>query len=120
MNEGPVITGEEEDATVLSLHAKLFKFENTKDWKEKGTGNLRLNMNKQTNKYRLIMRTDGTMKLILNMLLFPKMSTKKQNDKSLVITGLDETGQLGNFLIRVGKTDTINALLEKIEYGKNS
>lgn len=47
--------------------AKLFRFEKeSKEWKERGTGDVRLLKHKKTNKTRLVMRRDKTLKVCAN------------------------------------------------------
>lgn len=52
---------------VLYRRAKLFRYEaEGKEWKERGTGDVRLLKHKQTNKTRLVMRRDKTLKVCAN------------------------------------------------------
>ena len=47
--------------------AKLFRFTpDTSEWKERGTGDVRLLQNKETKKVRLVMRRDKTLKVCAN------------------------------------------------------
>ena len=49
--------------------AKLFRFVKTDlEWKERGTGDVRLLAHKQTGKVRLVMRRDKTLKVCANHL----------------------------------------------------
>jgi len=60
-------TGEEEDEVVFKLRAKLFRFDSaSSEWKERGTGDVRLLQNKQSKKIRLVMRRDKTLKVCAN------------------------------------------------------
>jgi len=60
-------TGEEEDDVVFKLRAKLFRFDSaSSEWKERGTGDVRLLQNKQSKKIRLVMRRDKTLKVCAN------------------------------------------------------
>ncbi|CAE6522387.1 unnamed protein product [Rhizoctonia solani] len=58
----------EEDEDVLTKHrAKLFRFESTtSEWKERGTGDVRLLQHKVTKKVRVLMRRDKTLKICAN------------------------------------------------------
>jgi len=58
-------TGEENDDVLFKLRAKLFRFDSS-EWKERGTGDVRLLQNKQTKKVRLVMRRDKTLKVCAN------------------------------------------------------
>lgn len=47
--------------------AKLFRFErDTKEWKERGTGDVKLLKNRDNKKVRLVMRRDKTLKVCAN------------------------------------------------------
>lgn len=49
--------------------AKLFRFDNGESqWKERGTGDVRLLKHKETKKVRLVMRRDKTLKVCANHL----------------------------------------------------
>jgi len=49
--------------------AKLFRFDNEpSEWKERGTGEVRLLQHKETHKIRLVMRRDKTLKVCANHL----------------------------------------------------
>ncbi|KAK7550937.1 hypothetical protein IWX46DRAFT_429720 [Phyllosticta citricarpa] len=77
--EQDVKTGEEDEETVFSCRAKLFNFvtvtDDKKEWKERGIGNLKLNVLKQSRadqeakvpkKARFVMRADGSHRVVLN------------------------------------------------------
>jgi len=60
-------TGEEEDNVIFKMRAKLFRFDaGSSEWKERGTGDVRLLQNKETSKIRLVMRRDKTLKVCAN------------------------------------------------------
>jgi Ran-binding protein 1 len=49
------------------MRAKLFKFDReSKEWKERGTGDVRLLKHKENSKTRLVMRRDKTLKVCAN------------------------------------------------------
>ena len=52
---------------MLPRRAKLFRFDITSsEWKERGTGDVRLLAHKETKKVRLVMRRDKTLKVCAN------------------------------------------------------
>ena len=52
---------------VVARRAKLFRFESsTNEWKERGTGDVKLLAHKETKKVRLVMRRDKTLKVCAN------------------------------------------------------
>ncbi|KAK6991490.1 hypothetical protein R3P38DRAFT_2479270, partial [Favolaschia claudopus] len=65
-----VLTGEEDETTVLAVFGKLFQMEGDQ-WKERGVGTLKLNSGGVAP--RLLMRNNKVHKIILNVKLFPEM-----------------------------------------------
>jgi len=60
-------THEEDEDVVFKMRAKLFRFESgSAEWKERGTGDVRLLGHKETKKIRLVMRRDKTLKVCAN------------------------------------------------------
>uniref|UniRef100_A0A9J8BGG4 Ran-binding protein 3-like n=1 Tax=Cyprinus carpio carpio TaxID=630221 RepID=A0A9J8BGG4_CYPCA len=93
-----VRTGEESESNVLQMQCKLFVFEMTsQSWVERGCGVLRLNdmasAEDGTLQSRLVMRTQGSLRVILNTKLWPQMQVDKASEKSLRITAMDTEEQ---------------------------
>merc|ERR1712093_892742 len=66
-NQVETSTGEESEDTLFKMRAKLFRFEReAKEWKERGTGDLKLLKSKQTGKVIVLMRRDKTLKICAN------------------------------------------------------
>ncbi len=60
-------TNEELEVQTFKMRAKLFKFDReSREWKERGTGDVRLLKHKENNKTRLVMRRDKTLKVCAN------------------------------------------------------
>ncbi|KFV59773.1 Ran-binding protein 3, partial [Tyto alba] len=102
-----VITGEEAESNVLQIQCKLFVFDkNSQSWVERGRGLLRLNDMASTDdgtlQSRLVMRTQGSLRLILNTKLWAQMQIDKASEKSIRITAMDTEDQgVKVFLISV-------------------
>lgn len=82
-----VKTNEELEEEVYKHRAKLFKFDGTsKEWKERGTGDVRLLKHKENGKTRLVMRRDKTLKVCANHYLVPDMKLQPNvgSDRSWV------------------------------------
>lgn len=107
-----VKTGEESESNVLQIQCKLFVFEKTaQSWIERGRGLLRLNDMASTEdgtlQSRLVMRTQGSLRLILNTKLWPQMQVDKASEKSVRITAMDTEDQgVKVFLISASSKDT--------------
>jgi len=80
-------TNEELEEQVFKMRAKLFKFDReSKEWKERGTGDVRLLKHKENGKTRLVMRRDKTLKVCANHYVVPdmKLSPNVGSDRSWV------------------------------------
>jgi Ran-binding protein 3 len=111
-NQNLAATGEEAEETMFSCRAKLFHFE--KEWKERGVGTVKLNIHYAVKedpaeapeqRARLIMRTDGVHRVVLNTPVFKGMKfgtpeCKEPNGKTLNLTGM-ENGKPALFLLKV-------------------
>ena len=65
--EVEVKTNEEQEEQVFKMRAKLFRFDReSKEWKERGTGDVRLLKHRENKKTRLVMRRDKTLKVCAN------------------------------------------------------
>ncbi|CAH6721964.1 ran-specific GTPase-activating protein 1 [[Candida] jaroonii] len=68
-----VKTNEENEEVLHKVRAKLFKFNGeTKEWKERGTGDVKFLKHKETSKVRLLMRRDKTLKICANHFISPE------------------------------------------------
>lgn len=84
-----VKTNEEDEEVLHKVRAKLFKFHgDTKEWKERGTGDVKFLKHKKTEKVRLLMRRDKTLKICANHLIQPDCELKANigSDRSWVYT----------------------------------
>ncbi|XP_053513311.1 ran-binding protein 3-like isoform X1 [Artibeus jamaicensis] len=107
-----VITGEEAEHNVLKINCKLFVFnKTTESWTERGRGALRLNDTASgdcgVSQSRLIMRNQGSLRLILNSKLWAQMEIQRANHQNLQITATDlEDCSIKVFLIQANAKDT--------------
>ncbi|KAL1984248.1 hypothetical protein VTN96DRAFT_9300 [Rasamsonia emersonii] len=80
-------TNEELEEQVFKMRAKLFRFDReTREWKERGTGDVRLLKHKENHKTRLVMRRDKTLKVCANHYIVPDMKLQPNvgSDRSWV------------------------------------
>ena len=128
-----VETGEEEEETIFNARAKLFHFED-KQWKERGVGNLKINVRYEpmtfpdesngngesadddleggitpmARKGRVLMRTDGVHRVILNSPVFKEMNVgtkdgEEPTGRTMMLTGMEE-GRPKGFQVKVSGT----------------
>ncbi|KAK1924464.1 RanBP1 domain-containing protein [Papiliotrema laurentii] len=108
-------TGEEDDEVLFKMRAKLFRFiKADAEWKERGTGDVRLLKNKETGKVRLLMRRDKTLKICANHIISAeqKLSPNVGSDRSWVWNVLadyaDGEPSAETLAIRFGNSENAN------------
>uniref|UniRef100_A0A3B4AM81 RanBD1 domain-containing protein n=1 Tax=Periophthalmus magnuspinnatus TaxID=409849 RepID=A0A3B4AM81_9GOBI len=87
-----VKTGEEDEEEIFCNRAKLFRFDNeTKEWKERGIGNIKILKNNINGKVRLLMRREQVLKICANHYITTDMLLKPNSgsDKSWVWNAID-------------------------------
>ncbi|KAG7212524.1 hypothetical protein KM043_012832 [Ampulex compressa] len=94
-----LLTGEEGETNILQINCKLFAFDKaTTSWQERGRGTLRLNDRDEES--RLVGRTAGTQRLILNTKVWPGMTAERAGPKSLRLTAMDVHGDIRIFIVQ--------------------
>ncbi|GFO39943.1 ran-binding protein 3 [Plakobranchus ocellatus] len=109
------ITGEEEESNVLQANAKLFLFDSSsQSWVERGRGIIRLNDRSSNDtkafQSRLVMRTQGSLRVVLNTKIWPGMTIERASAKSVRITAMDTDESIKIFLIMTNTKDSENLL----------
>ncbi|KAJ6785253.1 hypothetical protein PWT90_11182 [Aphanocladium album] len=80
-------TNEESEEQLFKMRAKLFRFiKESNEWKERGTGDVRLLKHKENGRTRLVMRRDKTLKVCANHYIVPdmKLAPNVGSDRSWV------------------------------------
>jgi Ran-binding protein 3 len=145
INSRLVETGEEGEKTLFSCRAKIFEFESSeKAWKERGVGLLKLNATglddtsdlwakvpdgddsdgsegtRPQKRARLIMRSDGSLRVVLNVALYKDMKVGDQNgrmptDRMVRFLGVEEgKPKPVNLLIRTSNPQSAKDLCQQI------
>ncbi|KAL7634057.1 UNVERIFIED_CONTAM: hypothetical protein RMT77_015382 [Armadillidium vulgare] len=114
--EVQVITGEEGERNVIQMNCKLYGW-SSGSWQERGRGILRLNDREIRDELhsRLVIRTQGTLTVMLNAKIWAEMSIEKPNDKSVRFTATDVDGQPKIYLV-MGSPKDITLLHNSLEY----
>uniref|UniRef100_A0A0K2VK57 Nuclear pore complex protein Nup153 n=1 Tax=Lepeophtheirus salmonis TaxID=72036 RepID=A0A0K2VK57_LEPSM len=72
-----VSTGEEEEKVMFSHRSKVYRYEtDTKEWKERGVGDIKILHHEGKNTFRVIFRRDQTLKIAVNHLISEDMVLK--------------------------------------------
>lgn len=120
-NQVETSTGEEGEDQLFKMRAKLFRFEReAKEWKERGTGDLRLLKHKHSGKVRLVMRRDKTLKVCANhfvtadMKLAPNVGSDRSWVWSVAADVADGNPTAETLAVRFGNSE--NAQLFKTAF----
>jgi Ran-binding protein 3 len=110
MTEGPVETGEENEKAVFTAESALYEYLDG-GWKERGKGELKLNVPiSGGERARLVMRTKGNYRLVLNASLYDDMSLKDMDKKGVTFACANSIGEsqsgLATFALKFKDTAT--------------
>uniref|UniRef100_A0A182IYJ0 Uncharacterized protein n=1 Tax=Anopheles atroparvus TaxID=41427 RepID=A0A182IYJ0_ANOAO len=111
-DEIEVRTGEEEESKLFGDRAKLYRYDSdTKEWKERGVGELKILHHPVRNAYRLLLRREQIYKLVLNHAITADMAVTPMNNsgKAFVwgaINHAESPGQAEKLAVRF-KNETI-------------
>lgn len=87
-----VKTGEEDEIKLFSERVKLYRHDqDTKQWKERGVGDMKILQHKETNQCRLLMRRDQVLKICCNQKITPdiKLQPMATSEKAWCWIGQD-------------------------------
>ncbi|RPD57223.1 hypothetical protein L227DRAFT_578131 [Lentinus tigrinus ALCF2SS1-6] len=115
LTEQEVVTGEEEEDTVYQVRGKLFVLSSQNQWKERGTGMLRLNVRRADGTgARLVMRKEAVYTVLLNATLFKGMRCFLAQDPRYLRFSVFEGGITSHYNLRVSNAKIAEELLEEI------
>eukprot|EP01083_Nonionella_stella_P060502 157977_1 len=108
-----VVTGEENEIVVYKERVKLFRYAaDSKEWKERGMGELKLLQHKDKKKIRALMRQEKTFKVVMNHVVNPDpkvvVAQNVGSDKTRVLSCLDFAegkNELSTFCLKFQKPE---------------
>jgi Ran-binding protein 3 len=106
--EVQVTTGEEDEKNILEVNCKLFTFIDN-NYEERGRGTLRLNDSKDNSYSRVVFRSAGSFRVLLNTKVFRDQVCETPSQKSLRLTAVDSNGGVKIFLV-MGRNEDISRL----------
>jgi len=122
LKEVDVVTHEEDEETLFKMRAKLFRFDkDSKQWKERGTGDVKFLQHKKSKRVRVLMRREKTLKVCANHYILPvfKLQENVGSDRSWVWTCpndfADEEPKEEVFAIRFANTENAQKFKTKFE-----
>lgn len=117
-----VKTNEENEEVIFKTRAKLFKFHpDAKEWKERGTGDVKFLKHNTTGKVRLLMRRDQTLKVCANHIIHPDYTLKENvgSDRSWVYSVTadvsDGEPEAQTLAIRFGNKEKADSFKDEFE-----
>ncbi|OJA15290.1 hypothetical protein AZE42_00922 [Rhizopogon vesiculosus] len=117
-----VKTYEEDEDILYKMRAKLFRFDNgLNQWKERGTGDVKLLQHKETKKVRLVMRRDKTLKVCANhhisaeMRLQPNIGSDRSWVWKVAADYTEDPPTAETLAIRFGSPETANEFKRQFE-----
>ncbi|KAI0351360.1 hypothetical protein OH77DRAFT_1429905 [Trametes cingulata] len=115
LTEQEVHTGEEEEDTVYQVRGKLYTLSPQNQWKERGTGTLRLNVRREDGGgARLVMRKEAVYTVLLNATLFKGMRCFLAQDPRYIRFSVIEGAATTHYNLRVSNAKIAEELLEEI------
>lgn len=122
-----VKTNEENEDVLYKVRAKLFRFHaDTKEWKERGTGDVKFLKHKETGKTRILMRRDKTLKICANHLISSENELKPNigSDRSWVYTVAADVSEgepeAQTLAIRFGNKENADKFKEQFDKAKEA
>ena len=110
MPKAEIKTGEEDEDLIFKIRAKLYRFRDS-EWKERGTGDLKLLRHKTDKKIRCILRQDKTLKIVANFIISEKplceLKPHQGSEKMFMFIAYDcsEDPVMEKFVIKFGNAD---------------
>lgn len=113
--EQELMTGEEDEQTIHQVRCKLFALTGGNHWQEKGTGTLKINVQRNDGSgARLIMRKEAVHALLLNVPLFRGMKCVVAQDPRYLRFGVFHGGETQHYNLRFASAKMAQELLDEI------
>ncbi|KAJ2783399.1 Ran GTPase binding protein Sbp1 [Coemansia javaensis] len=122
-----VKTHEEDEDAIFKMRAKLYRFDTEgKEWKERGTGDVKLLKHKETGKVRVLMRRDKTLKVCANhyitedMVLSPNVGSDRSWVWNVAADLVDNEAERQLLAIRFGSSENASKFKEAFDAARES
>ena len=114
-------TGEEDEDLIYKGRGRLYRFRE-KEWKERGTGDMKLLRHKTDKKIRFILRQDKTLKIVANFIIAEKplceLKPHQGSDKMFMFIAYDcsdEQPGMEKFVIKLGNAEKAKTFQKHFE-----
>ena len=113
--------GEELETNEFEVRAKLYAMDpESAKWASQGIGQLRLKKLKSEAKYRLLLRAEGSGRILLNAAVFKDMPVNSPSSNDVLVVAQTEDKKMDKYLIRVKTKEMASDLSKAIEDAKNA
>ncbi|KAJ2724990.1 Ran GTPase binding protein Sbp1 [Coemansia sp. Benny D115] len=120
-------THEEDEDPIFKMRAKLFRFDaEGKEWKERGTGDVKLLKHHESGKIRLLMRRDKTLKVCANhyitsdMVLSPNVGSDRSWVWNVAADLVEAEAERQLLAIRFGNSENANKFKEAFDAAREA
>ena len=114
-------SGEEDEDLIFKGRARLYRFRDG-EWKERGTGDMKLLRHKTDKKIRFILRQDKTLKIVANFIIAEKplceLKPHQGSDKMFMFIAYDcsdEQPGMEKFVIKLGNAEKAKTFQKHFE-----
>ena len=119
-----VKSGEEDEDIIFKMRGRMYRFRKN-EWKERGTGEIRLLRHKTDNKIRLILRQDKTLTAVANFYIAAdplcELKPHQGSDKMFFFLAYDcsdEEPTMEKFVVKLGNANNAKVFKENFEAAK--
>ena len=113
-----VKSGEENEELIFKMRARLYRWRDN-EWKERGTGEVKLLRDKTEKRIRFVLRQDKTLKAVANFILAPaplcELKPHQGSEKMFFFVAYDfsdEEAAVEKFVIKLGNADNAKKFKE--------
>ena len=114
-------TGEEDEDLIFKGRGRLYRFRDN-EWKERGTGDMKLLRHKTDKRIRFILRQDKTLKIVANFIIAEKplceLKPHQGSDKMFMFLAYDcseKEPQIEKFVIKLGNAEKAKTFQKHFE-----
>ena len=113
-----VKSGEENEELIFKMRARLYRWRDN-EWKERGTGEVKLLRDKTEKRIRFVLRQDKTLKAVANFIVAPaplcELKSHQGSEKMFFFVAYDfsdEEAAVEKFVIKLGNADNAKKFKE--------
>ena len=119
-----VKSGEEDEDLIFKIRAKLYRWRSN-EWKERGTGDVKILRHKTDKRIRMILRQDKTLKIVANFIISPnplcELKPHQGSEKMFFFVAYDcsdEEPAMEKYVIKLGNADNAKKFKEAFNDAK--